>query len=311
MTHQHAIHRAAAWRPGHLIVACLAATTGLALSPPGAAGDTPRYDMKESPATLVYSIDIRGHAHEGNAKIGTFRDTTVHRHLDGTVHLMGRQGTAARVDNAQQMIEQTAPARQLMTPAIQQAMATCGEDEACMTAAAMKLSAEMKRSHPGVLESARKAKAKLSSHGLGNWSINASEPRCSLRALTQGTTHFRTIDAGEGYSDYVTGSQKRHGEKSQDCAVGMALDSVPRASATWNGDTRMLELKLPGLTVDEKTTDADGNTDTAKVTIPGVSLDDLPWSGKGPQSGQRTRQVEAGDIPATMTIRWTFTPGKA
>lgn len=311
MTHQHALHRAAAWRPGHLIVACLAATTGLALSPPGAAGDISPYDMKESPATLVYSIDIRGHAHQGNAKLGTFRDTTVQRHLDGTVHLKGTQGTVTGVDNAQQMIEQTAPARQLMTPAIQQAMATCGEDEACMTAAIMKLSADMKHSHPGVLEGATKAKAKLSNHGLGNWTINATDPRCSLHALTQGTTHFRTIDAGEGYGGYVTGSQKRHGEGNRDCAAGMALDSVPRASAKWNGDTRMLELKLPGLIVDEQTTDADGTTDTAKVTIPDVSLDALPWTGKGPQSGQQTRQVEAGDVPATMTIRWTFTPGKA
>ncbi|MBP1472670.1 hypothetical protein J7I44_00025 [Frateuria sp. MAH-13] len=311
MTHQHALHRAAAWRCGHLIVACLAATTGLALSPAGAAGDIPPYDMKENPATLVYSIDIRGHAREANARMGTFRDTTVHRHLDGTVQLKGTQGTVAGVDNARQMIEQTAPARQIMGPAIQQAMATCGEDEACMTAAVMKLSADMKHNHPGVLEGATKAKDRLSHHGLGNWTIDAADPRCSLHALTQGTTHFRTIDAGEGYGGYVDGSQKRHGTETRDCANGMAADSVPRASAEWNGDTRTLQLQLPGLTVDEQTTDSDGNTDTAKVTIPDVSLDDLRWTGKGPQSGQQIRQVEAGDVPATMTIRWTFTPGKA
>ncbi|UGB37393.1 hypothetical protein [Frateuria soli] len=311
MTHQHTLLRVAARRPARLLAACLAASTGLALSPPGTASDVSPYDLKESPATLVYSIDISGHAREGDAKTGTFRDTTVHRHLDGTVHLKGRQGTAARVDNARQVIEQTAPARQLMGPAIEQAMATCGEDEACMTAAMMKMSADIKRSHPGVIEAATKTRARLSSHGLGDWAIDSLTPRCSLRALTQGTSRYRTIDAGEGYSDYVTGSQQRRGEGNQDCASGKPLDNLPNASATWDGDTRVLQLQLPGMTVDERTTDSDGKTDTARVIIPDVSLDDLHWTGKGPQSGQQTRQVEAGGIPATMTIRWTFTPGRA
>jgi hypothetical protein len=225
--------------------------------------------------------------------------------------MKGTQGTAARVDNARQLIEQTAPARQLMGPAIQQAMATCGEDEACMTAAVTKMAADMKRNHPGALEGATQAKARLSSHGLGGWGIDPANPRCSLHALTQGTVRFRTIDAGEGYSDYVTGSQERRGEGRTDCATRKPLDSLPDVHAKWNGDTRTLELHLPGLTVDERTTDADGNTDTARVTIPDISLDHLHWSGKGPQSGQQTRKVEAGGIPATMTVRWTFTPGKA
>lgn len=312
MTHPHALLRAAAaWRPGQFFLASLAAATGLALSPPGTAGDVAPYDLKENRATLVYSIDITGHDHQANAKAGTFRDTTVHQHLDGTVHMKGTQGTAARVDNARQLIEQTAPARQLMGPAIQQAMATCGEDEACMTAAMMKMSADMKRNHPDVLEGATKAKARLSSHGIGGWGIDSGNPRCSLHALTQGALRYRTIDAGEGYSDYVTGSQERRGEGRADCASRKALDSLPDVHARWNGDTRTLELQLPGLTVDERTTDSDGRTDTARVTIPDVSLDHLHWSGNGPQSGQQTRQVEAGGIPATMTVRWTFTPGKA
>ncbi|NUR22654.1 hypothetical protein [Frateuria sp.] len=310
MPHPYAQLRIAPPRHSRSIAAGFVAAIGLVLSPPGAAGDAPPYSSRGSHATLVYTIDIAGHTHKGNAKAGTYSDDTVHQRLDGTLHLAGTQGTVGRVENAQQLIDQTAPARQVMGPAIEEAVNTCGDDEACMTAAITKMSADMKRNHPGMLDEARKTKAQFSRHDIGGWALDPRKPRCSLHAVTQGSSRYRTIDAGEGYSDYVTGSKERHGEGREDCTTKGMLD-LPEARANWNGDTRMLKLMLPGLSVDEQTRDSDGKTDTAKVTIPDVTLDDLHWSGKGPQSGQQTRQVTAGGIPATMTIRWTFTPDRA
>jgi hypothetical protein len=311
MTHQYALPRALApQRHGRLILAGLAAALGLVLAPPGMADDANPYDVRATPATLVYSIDIVGHTHKENAKAGTYADASVHQRLDGTVHLQGQQGHASSVDNAQQIIEQGEPLRQAMMPAIQQAMATCGEDEACMTAAVMKMSASMS---PSQREMARTAKDRMTPrftrHGLGHWTLDPARPRCSLHAVTQGSSRYRSRDVGEGYADYVTGSEQRHGEGRNECAGAIA--DMPDARAEWNGDTRLLKLRLPGLTVDEQARDADGKTQTRRVTIGDIELDGLHWSGKGPQSGQQTRKVTAGDVPATMTIRWTFTPGKA
>lgn len=311
MIHSHAFLRA--FVPGRYarsITVGLTTAIGLALSLPGAAGDVPSFDLEENQATLIYTIEVTGHARKENAEAGTYFEDTVHQRLDGTIHLLGRQGSQAHVDNARQLVEQTAPARQLMGPAIDKAVATCGEDEACMKAAIWNMSADMKRNHPEALAAATKAKARFSEHGVGEWTLNTLEPRCSLHAVTQGSSRYRTIDAGEGYSTYVTGSKERHGERRRDCTT-KGMPDLPEASASWNGDIRMLKLVLPGLSVDEQTRDSDGKTDTAKVTIPDVTLDDLRWPGTGPQSGQQTRRVEAGGIPATMTIRWTFTPGKA
>jgi hypothetical protein len=312
MTHQHAPLRAVApQRHGRFIVATLAAALGLTLSAPGMAGDTPAYDVGENHATLVYTIDIAGHTHKENAKAGTYADATVHQRLDGTVHLTGRQGYGSTVDNAQEIIKQGEPLRQAMMPAIQQAMATCGEDEACMTAAMMKVGASMS---PAQRQMARTAKdrmaPKLTRHDMGQWTLDPIKPRCALHAVTQGSSRYRSLDVGEGYADYVTGSQERHGEGHEDCTRG-SMEALPTAGADWNGDTRLLTLDLPGLTVDEQTKDADGKTSTGRVTIGDIKLEGLHWSGKGAQSGQQTRKVTAGDIPATMTIRWTFTPGQA
>ncbi|WP_424681820.1 hypothetical protein [Frateuria sp. YIM B11624] len=309
MTDQHALPCALApQRHGRFILAGLAAALGLALSSPGTAGDAPSYDVREMPATLVYTIDIAGQTHKENAKAGTYADASVHQRLDGTVHLWGEQGHRSSVDNAQEIIKQGEPLRQAMMPAIQQAMATCGEDEACMTAAMMKMSASMS---PAQREMARTAKdrmaPKYTRHDLGRWAVDPTKARCSLHAVTQGSSRYRSMDVGEGYANYVTGSEQRHGEGRNDCKGS----DLPDARAEWNGDTRLLSLKLPGLTVDEQARDASGKTSTGQVTIGDIELDDLHWSGKGPQSGQQTRKVTAGDVPATMTIRWTFTPGKA
>ena len=311
MTSQHALFRALApKRHGRFFLAGSAAALGLALSSPGMADDVRPYDVRENPATLVYTIDIVGHAHKENAKAGTYADASVHRRLDGTVHLWGEQGHTSSVDNAQEIIRQGEPMRQAMMPAIQQAVATCGEDEACMTAAMMKMSASMS---PAQREMARTAKdrmaPKLTRHGLGHWALDPTKPKCSLHAVTQGSSRYRSMDVGEGYADYVTGSEQSHGEGRNDCKGSM--DGLPDARADWNGDTRLLSLKLPGLTVDEQARDAAGKTSNRQVTIGDIQLDGLRWSGKGPQSGQQTRKVTAGDVPATMTIRWTFTPGKA
>jgi hypothetical protein len=304
------IRRPAARRAGHLVLAALAAALGTALPSPGTAGDAPPYSAKEDHATLTYSIDIAGHAHKGNAKSGTYSDALVHQHLDGTFHLKGEQGYGSTVDNAQQLIDQSAPARQAMEPAIEKAMASCGEDEACMMAAMKRMATDMRRDHPGMLDKVRGMKAKLTRHDFGRWALDPMKPRCSLHAVTQGSSRYRTLDVGEGYSDYVNGSMERHGEGRDDCAAKGVL-GLPNASAEWDGDKRILTLDLPGLTVDEQARDANGKTSTRQVTIRDIELGDLHWSGKGPQSGQQTRQVEVDGVPATMTVRWTFTPGQA
>ncbi|MBT2144574.1 MULTISPECIES: hypothetical protein [unclassified Rhodanobacter] len=281
------------------------------MSPPGTAGDVSPYEVKDNYATLVYSIEITGHTHKENAKAGTYADATVHQRLDGSFHLKGEQGYGSSVDNAQEIIKQGEPLRQAMMPAIQQAMATCGDDEDCMTAAMMKAGASMS---PAQREMARTAKdrmaPKLTRHDLGHWALDPMKPRCSLHAVTQGSSRYRSLDVGEGYSDYVTGSEQRRGQGHDDCTTG-SIDDLPNVRAEWNGDTRILKLDLPGLSVDEQAKDADGKASTKQVTIRDIELDELHWSGKGPQSGQRTRKVTAGGIPATMTIRWTFTPDKA
>lgn len=312
MTYQHALLRAAPRWHGRFVIAGLAAAIGLAISPPGSAGDASPYEAGDNVATLVYSIEIDGRSHEENAKAGTYADATVHQRLDGHARLKGTLGHGSSVDNAQQVIRQAEPLRQAMMPAIQQAMATCGEDEACMTAAMMKMSASMS---PSQREMAKTAKAritpKLSRHDFGGWGLDPSSPQCSLRAVTQGSSRYRSLDVGEGYADYVTGSEKRHGEGHYDCAARHDSPGQPRIVAQWKGDTGVLELDLPGLAVDEQATDAHGKTTTRRVVIDDIELDDLHWSGKGPQSGQRTRKVTVKDVPATLTVRWTFTPGKA
>jgi hypothetical protein len=176
----------------------------------------------------------------------------------------------------------------------------------------MKVGASMSPAQREMVRTAKDRMApKLTRHDFGQWALDIAQPRCSLHAITRGSSRSRSRAVGEGYSGFVTGSEQRHGEERYDCSTRKQFESMPTIGAQWKGDTRILELELPGLTVDEQSKTADGKTTTRRVTIGDIKLDDLHWAGKGPQSGQKTRQIMAGGIPATMTIHWTFTPGKA
>jgi hypothetical protein len=297
-------------RPGRL----LAAAVALAMATAAVGADVKPFDNQRIGATLTYTIEINGKAHTENARDTVWSKDDVQRKLQGTLHLRGERDTYAQLDNAQEQIDRLAPARQAMAPdmpAMEKIMEECGEDEACATARMTALVNRMSPERRNALASAtRGPAAKFSQHAIGAWSLDG-KLACLLQATSTGSSSYRTVDAGEGYVEYFTGSEERHGESRNDCRH----DPLPSASAQWHGDTGLLDISLPGLALDEQWKSGDGKTGSRKVVIPGIKLEHLHWSGKGPQSGQQTRKVTTGardgSIPATMTIRWTFTPHQA
>lgn len=218
------------------------------------------------------------------------------------------------VDNPQELIAHTARARQAMAddlPTIQRIVEECGDDEACMNTRMMAYVNGMSSDKRAALASATGGPAaKLSRHAIGAWGVDG-KTACSIHATSKGASSYRSLAQGEGYAEYVTGAEQRHGQGSSDCRH----DPYPAGSAKWDGDKNLLELRLPGLALTEQWKSADGKHGARKIVIPDIELEHLTWSGKGPQSGQQVRHVSvpAGDasVPATMTIRWTFTPNRA
>lgn len=295
------------WR----LAAALTLALGLAAGQAGADG-TP-FGIHAVGATLTYSIRITGQKNTGNARHSVWSKASVDRRLEATLHLTGQQDDLARVDNLEEQVARTARARQAMAadlPTMQKIADECSDDEACFTARMMNVMQGMSAQKREALRSAtRGPAARISRHSLGHWNLDG-KTRCSIHASTRGSYSFREADAGEGYVEYVTGSKERHGQADEDCRH----DPVPNAYAKWDGDTGRLELQLPGISVAEQWKDQDGKTGSYEVVIPDTTLDHLQWSGKGPKSGQETRKVSIrtgdGDLPGTLTLRWTFAPNR-
>lgn len=306
------ISRRALFHGTHPLTAALATLIGLATAPAGAAV-TP-FDYQQAGATLTYNIEITGQAHTGKARDSVWSKDAVSRHLQGTLHLTGRRTLMAHLDNAREKLARVMPARRALAadmPAIERIAAACGDDDACMNARMTKLVSGMSADKRAALVDATKGPAaKLSQHRRGDWALDR-KTACVIEATSHGNSSYRSMAVGEGVSEYVSSSEQRQGHGSADCRHR----PFPEASAHWDGDTKLLDLKLPGLTLVEQWTSGDGKHGSRKVDIPDIELEQLHWSGQGPQSGQQVRHIStvAGEhgLPATMTIRWTFTPNRS
>jgi hypothetical protein len=290
-----------------------ALTAALCLATGAAGAEESAFDYQTIGATLSYSIDISGEAHTGQAG-GQWSKASVTRHLQGTLHLPGQKEQAAQVDNLDEQIARTTRTRQAMgtdMASIQRIAEECGDDDDCISARMM---AQVRGMSPdkraAVVQAMQGPAAKFSHHHFGMWGLDGNTA-CTLKASSRGESSYRSLDQGEGYAEYVTGSEQRQGQGSSDCRH----EPVPRASAQWDGDAGTLDLDLPGLAFAEHWQAADGKSGSRQVRIPDVQLDHLRWSGRGPQSGEQVRHITtaAGDdtLPATMTIRWTFTLDRA
>lgn len=297
----------AAGRLSAITLASLLATAAFA-------ADVTPFDSHATRATLTYTIQIDGEAQTGDAGHAGWSRSEVHRELHGTLHLHGQRETFGVLDNPQEQIARAEGARQAMAgdmPAMEKIAEECGDDDNC---AATRLMALVNRLSPdqrkALVATAHGPAAKVSQHAHGDWTLDG-RTACSLEASSRGATRFRSVSDTEGGGGSVDGSEEGHGHANNDCLHG----PYPNALASWDGDTQALDITLPGLTLTERWKRADGDTQTREVAIPDVRLDRLHWSGKGSQSGQQTRHVQADaagrPVPATMTIRWTFTPDRA
>jgi hypothetical protein len=304
MTHS-TLSRPSRFRP---LAAALAAA--LALTGAATAAEVKPFDYQQVGATLSYSIDISGQSHQSNARGSVWSKNAVSRHLQGTLHLAGQQTQMAHLDNAQEQIARMAPAREALAadmPTIERIADECGDDEACMKTRMMKLVNGMSADTRAKLVSVTKGPApKFSQHQRADWILDG-KIACSIQATSQASSSYRAAAVGEGITEYVTGSEERHGQGHSDCRH----DPIPEGSARWDGDTKLLDLKLPGLALVEQWKRGDGKSGSEKIEIPDLEFEQLHWSGKGPQSGQQVRHVTAGGVPATMTVRWTFTPNRS
>jgi len=272
------------------------------------------FDNQRSDATLTYTIEISGQTHRENARGSEWSKAEVHRSLHGTLHLRGERDTYAQLDNAQEQVDRLAPARQAMAPdmpAMQKIAEQCGDDEACATSRMMALVKGMSPERRKAIASvAHGPAARFSQHAAGAWVLDENAA-CVLEATSGGSSSYRAAAVGEGLVEYTTGSEQRQGDAHSDCRHAPR----PDAHAQWHGDTHLLDLTLPGLSLEEHWTSGDGKRGTRTITLPDITLEHLHWTGTGAQSGQQTRQVVApaghGSVPATMTIRWTFTPNRA
>lgn len=285
---------------------------GVAASPVADAGSP--FEYQKAGATLSYSIDITAQAHSSKASGKEWSKADVNRHLQGTLHLAGTQMQVAHLDNAEAMMARAAPVQQALAadlPTIQRIADECDDDDACMNARMTALVSGMSSSKRQVLASAAKGPApKTSQHDSGVWALDGNTS-CSIEATSRGASSYRSLDVGEGYSEYVTGSETSKGQSRDDCRH----QPIPAARAQWDGDTKLLDLTLPGLTLSEQWASADGKSGSRQVAIDDVVLEHLHWSGKGPQTGQQVRHITASagghSVPATMTIRWTFAPNRS
>ncbi|HET6806417.1 MAG TPA: hypothetical protein VFH59_13350 [Frateuria sp.] len=276
--------------------------------------DVTPFDYHASSATLTYTIQIDGQAQTGKPGHGEWSSREVHQQLHGTLRLHGQRKTFARLDNPQEQISRTEGARQAMAgqmPAMEKIAEECGDDDNCVSTRMMALVNGLSPDKRKALAAtAHGPAARTSQHARGDWSLDG-KTACSLEASSREAARYRSVSDTEGRGGYVDGSEEGHGRASTDCLH----DPYPHALAEWDGDTQALGLTLPGLTLTEQWKRSGGETETREVAIPEVRLDHLHWSGKGSKSGQQTRHVQAdaggGPVPATMTIRWTFTPGRA
>lgn len=285
----------------------------LALAAGAAGAEESAFDYQNIGATLSYSIDISGEAHTSQAG-GQWSKTSVTRHLQGTLHLAGQKEQAAQLDNVDEQIARTTRTRQAMgydMASIQRIAEECGDDDDCIGARMMALTRGMSPTkRAAVVQAMQGPAAKFSHHHWGTWGLDG-HTACTLKATSRGASSHRSLDQGEGYAEYVSGSEQRQGQGSSDCRH----EPVPRAGAKWDGDAGTLDLDLSGLVFAEHWQADDGKSGSRQVRIPDVKLDHLRWSGQGAQSGEQVRHITtaAGDgtLPATMTIRWTFTLDRA
>jgi hypothetical protein len=293
----------------HRPLAAALVAAGILAAGSAGASDSP-FDYQQVGATLAYSIEISGQAHSSSDRGSVWSKNQLSRHLQGTLHLAGQQTQMARLENAQEQIARTAPARQALAadmPTIQRIADECGDDDACLSARMMKLMGGMSADKRAAVVSATKGPAAtFSQHRRADWAVDG-KTACSIQATSRASSSYRAAAGGEGISGYVTGSEERQGQGHSDCRH----DPIPRGRAHWNGDTGLLDLELPGLALVEQWKRGDGKRGTEKIEIPDVELEQLHWSGTGPQSGQQVRHVTAAGVPATMTIRWTFTPNRS
>lgn len=287
------------------------AAAAIALASGATAAEVKPFDYQQVGATLSYSIDISGQAHSNSDSGNVWSKNAVNRHLQGTLHLAGQRTQMAKLENAQEQIARTARARQALAPdlpTIERIAEECGDDEACASARMMKLVGGMSAEKRAAVASASKGPApKFSQHQRADWMLDG-KTACSIQATSHASSSYRTAVVGEGISgEFATGSEERHGQGSSDCRH----DPIPEGSAQWDGDTKLLDLKLPGLALVEQWKRDDGKSGSEMIEIPDVEFEQLHWSGKGPQSGQQVRHVTAAGVPATMTVRWTFTPDRS
>ncbi len=294
-----------------IVAAAIGATTGAT-----AAGFGPFGKKHDNRATLTYTIEISGRTHQENPGHRVWSQAEVTRRLQGTLHLSRQQAdthpesTPGRVNGGQL-------ARRALTghtADLEQIALEC-RDKACAAHHMVKLAARMapdKRQVLGrVVHRLRdRIKARfVSQPDSGLWALDAATA-CSLTAVSTGASSRRQAAAG-GAPAYVTRSEQLHGQADTDCRH----EPIPDARAEWNGAAGSLDITLPGMTLVERWDSSDGKRGTRKVTLPDVRLEHLRWSGKGPQSGTQTRRISttvgSTSLPATMTIRWTFEPGRA
>ncbi|MEI7036350.1 hypothetical protein [Fulvimonas yonginensis] len=265
--------------------------------------------------TLNYTIVLHGHAEQGDPHGPHFREGTVdqrieaHWHLDATGQVSVKTDAGRLMAHANRMQALMGADRGELVAAMQ----ACGDDEACATAAAMRMADRMSPAQRAAL--AEEGRHPVAGKVVERTQWYYRDGECTVNATVADTDAFKDVDIGEGYATPVSGNGWRRGERHLGCRPALT-DSrlVPRLDVDYDGHA--YRLRLPMLSIPVTVKDSQG-THASTVEIAPIALDPQPFHGGG-FSGRKVIAYRVLDrmpahamdlrIPVQADVRWSFQP---
>lgn len=255
--------------------------------------------------TLVYTLVVTGHA-DTTADDGSRIDSNIHWQVDGRFHLKGY--AVASPSGALALQNDSAVSSTIS--GLEQAVAACGNDQACMASAAMHYA----QTHRSAAAAIRTAASRHGQFGRNpEWQFLGGD--CSATGAIDDSETDSGTDIGEGYSKARSDHGTRVGKHPLECKFG---GSGPRI--TGDSSSHTYTLMIPWLDI-PTTVSGDGigsrsaTLHDRALKFTGLRLRPLHDVQHGSKVLRRTMAASPihgvpTRIPIRETLTWTFTPDK-
>lgn len=255
--------------------------------------------------TLAYTLVVSGHA-DTTADDGSRIDSHIHWQVQGRFHLKG----FAVASSAGALDAKNNSALATTAAGLEQAVAACGNDQACMASAAMHYA----QTHQSGVAAMRNAASHH--HALAKdpaWQFLGGD--CDATGTVNDSETDSGTDVGEGYSKAESDHATRTGKHSLECKYGGSGLKMTGDSSRHTYALAIPWLDIPVTVSGDEIGSRSGSVHGHDLKLVGLRLRPLHDVQHGSKVIRRTMTASPlygipTRIPIRETLTWTFTPDK-